>query len=60
MLVEGGLRKQIDAIIDELEPTEQEAETYRPIASLYHWPMAGGLALFLMLLVADWRGWGGD
>jgi Ca-activated chloride channel family protein len=51
---------EIYAIIDELEPIEQEAETYRPIAALYHWPMAGGLALFLMLLVADWRGWGGD
>jgi len=51
---------EIYAIIDDLEPIEQEAETYRPIAALYHWPMAGGLALFLMLLVADWRGWGGD
>jgi Ca-activated chloride channel family protein len=51
---------EIYALIDELEPIEQEAETYRPIAALYHWPMAGGLMLFLMLLVADWRGWGGD
>jgi Ca-activated chloride channel family protein len=51
---------EIYAVIDELEPIEQEAETYRPIAALYHWPLAGGWILFMLLLVADWRGWGGD
>lgn len=49
---------EIYAIIDELEPIEQEAETYRPIAVLYHWPLAAGFLLFLLLIVCDWRGWG--
>ncbi len=51
---------EIYAIIDELEPIDQEAETFRPIAALYYLPMSAGLILFLILLIADWRGWGGD
>jgi len=51
---------EIYSIIDQLEPIEQEAETFRPIAALYFWPMAAGWLLFLGLLIADWRGWGGD
>lgn len=49
---------EIYAIIDELEPIEQEAETFRPIAVLYHWPLGAGFLLFLLLIVCDWRGWG--
>lgn len=45
-------------LIDELEPIEQDAETYRPIAALYHWPLAGAWLLVLVLVVWDWRGWG--
>ncbi|WP_160153816.1 VWA domain-containing protein [Microbulbifer sp. ALW1] len=37
----------IYAELDRLEPVEQEAETYRPLKSLYIWPL--GLALFLAL-----------
>jgi len=51
---------EIYDIIDSLEPIEQEAETYRPIAVLYYWPMGLAWALFLVLIVCDWRGWGGD
>jgi len=51
---------EIYDIIDGLEPIEQEAETYRPIAVLYYWPMGLAWALFLALIVCDWRGWGGD
>jgi Ca-activated chloride channel family protein len=51
---------EIYDIIDALEPIEQEAETYRPIAVLYHWPMGLGWVLFLALMICDWRGWGGD
>ncbi|MEZ5560391.1 MAG: VWA domain-containing protein [Pseudomonadales bacterium] len=40
---------EIYDIIDALEPIEQEAETYRPIAALYHWPL--GLAWLLMCLI---------
>ena len=51
---------EIYDIIDQMEPIEQEAETYRPIAVLYHWPMGVAWALFMLLMLCDWRGWGGD
>jgi Ca-activated chloride channel family protein len=51
---------EIYDIIDALEPIEQEAETYRPIAVLYHWPMGLAWVGFLLLIICDWRGWGGD
>ena len=47
---------EIYDIIDALEPIEQDPETYRPIAALYHWPL--GLAWLAMcaLIFVDWRG----
>jgi len=42
----------LTAIYDELnrlEPVEQDAETIRPIAALYYWPLA--LAFILSLLI---------
>lgn len=36
--------------LNRLEPIEQDAETIRPIAALYHWPL--GLAFALSLLAA--------
>ncbi len=36
--------------LDQLEPIEQDAQTYRPIASLFYWPLA--LALLLSLALA--------
>jgi Ca-activated chloride channel family protein len=51
---------EIYDIIDALEPIEQEAETYRPIAVLYYWPMGIAWLSFLLLIVCDWRGWAGD
>ena len=51
---------EIYDLIDALEPIEQEAETYRPIAVLYYWPMGLAWFLFLALILSDWRGWGGD
>ncbi len=44
--------------LDELEPVEQEGETLRPTRSLFHWPLALALALFLAVMA--WRGRGGD
>ena len=40
----------IYAELNRLEPIEQDAETLRPIATLFHWPL--GLAFVLSLLVA--------
>ncbi len=41
---------QIYALLDQLEPTEQEEEVFRPISALYFWPLA--MALLLSFLVA--------
>ena len=45
--------EELQAVYDELnrlEPVEQNAETIRPVASLYHWPLA--LAFMLSLAAA--------
>ncbi len=47
--------REIYTIIDALEPIEQDAETYRPTASLYFWPLAGAWVLFLAMLARDGR-----
>jgi Ca-activated chloride channel family protein len=46
-------REELEAIyeiLDELEPVEQEAETFRPTTSLFYWPL--GLALAFSFLIA--------
>lgn len=40
---------QIYAIIDELEPVEQESEVYRPVQALFYWPL--GLSILLLSLL---------
>ena len=49
--------RDIYRIIDALEPIEQEAETYRPRAALFYWPLGLGWCLLLTLMVGEWRGW---
>ena len=44
---------QIYEVIDNLEPIEQEPETYRPLRVLYYWPLGFSLCLFLSLLLID-------
>jgi Ca-activated chloride channel homolog len=46
---------EIYALIDAMEPIEQEAETYRPIAALYHWPLGAAWLLAMGLLAVDHR-----
>ena len=52
---------EIYALIDELEPVEQEAETFRPVQALFMWPLGGGLIFLLgaMFLNAAYGGRGG-
>ncbi len=45
--------QEVYAIIDKLEPVDQEAETYRPTASLFHWPLAAGWLLACLLLLGQ-------
>ncbi|MDP6374475.1 MAG: VWA domain-containing protein [Pseudomonadales bacterium] len=47
---------EIYQLIDEMEPIEQEPETYRPIAALYRWPLTLCWLAVMWLLVLDWRG----
>lgn len=48
---------EIYQVLDELEPVEQDADTFRPVSSLYHWPLLIGV---LMLILAGlWRAWRG-
>jgi Ca-activated chloride channel family protein len=49
--------QSIYALLDELEPVEQEASTFRPRRSLSWLPLAGAALLAMLLLVAraDWR-----
>ena len=50
--------EQIYAELDRLEPVDQEAETYRPLKSLYIWPLTLALLLAalwgLVPLLANW------
>ncbi len=40
---------EIYAEIDAMEPVDQEAETVRPVRSLFHWPLGAALLLSLWL-----------
>ena len=42
--------QDIYALIDELEPIDQDPETYRPIQALYYWPMSLAFAFFALFL----------
>jgi len=45
--------EEIYKLLDELEPVEQEAETFRPTTSLFYYPL--GLALTFSFLIAFFR-----
>ena len=42
-------------LLDELEPVEQDPETFRPVAALFYWPLAGALVLFAVLVTIKLR-----
>lgn len=48
--------EEIYRLIDELEPVEQEARTFRPTKALFHWPLAVAFVVFLLLAVGTSRG----
>jgi Ca-activated chloride channel family protein len=43
-------------LIDTLEPVEQETEIFRPTQTLYHWPLAASLLIWVLILLGDWIG----
>lgn len=42
---------EIYALLDELEPVESDQQVLRPRRELFHWPLAGALALSALLVV---------
>ena len=48
--------QEIYGVIDALEPIAQDPETYRPVAALHHWPLAGAWLLVCLLALLRWRG----
>lgn len=48
--------EQIYRILDELEPIEQDPETFRPIKALFHWPLAMALILATLIFIGQIRG----
>lgn len=47
--------EQIHHQLDQLEPTEKDAEKFRPIETLFYWPLA--LAFYLSLMLATLPAW---
>ncbi|MDT8397866.1 MAG: VWA domain-containing protein [Pseudomonadales bacterium] len=49
--------QRIYQLLDQLEPVDQEAETFRPVISLFYWPLGAALLIsFLIgLLRIPWR-----
>lgn len=47
--------QQIYGLLDQLEPAEQEKQSFRPTQSLFHWPLA--LSLSLMALLFAYKLW---
>lgn len=41
----------IYSILDELEPVDQEAETFRPTLTLFYWPLSAALLLSFLLVL---------
>ncbi|MFT7652040.1 MAG: Ca-activated chloride channel family protein [Limisphaerales bacterium] len=46
---------EIYDLIDELEPIDQDPETYRPIQALYYWPFSAAVLFFSLILLIDLR-----
>jgi len=48
-------RNELEGIyimLDQLEPVEQEAQTFRPTLTLFHWPLGAALLLSFLLVLA--------
>jgi len=45
--------EQIYLLLDELEPVEHDAEIFRPVTALFHWPLA--TAIFLVALLMTFK-----
>lgn len=46
---------EIYELLDELEPISQDKEFFRPIESLYHWPLLAALLLAFILLLFSFK-----
>lgn len=50
--------QEIYRILDEMEPVAEPEAGFRPVKSLYYWPLAGALALAIILALSNlMQGW---
>jgi len=42
--------EEIYGLLDELEPVERDLEVFRPVAALFHWPLAAALVAIALLM----------
>ncbi len=47
--------EKIYLLLDELEPVERDAEIFRPVAALFHWPLATAIFLVTLLMTLKLR-----
>jgi Ca-activated chloride channel family protein len=47
--------EQIYRLLDELEPIEQDPETFRPVKALFHWPLSAALILSALIFFGQIR-----
>ncbi|HEX5636526.1 MAG TPA: VWA domain-containing protein, partial [Gammaproteobacteria bacterium] len=47
---------KIYSMLDELEPVEQESESFRPISALYYWPLGAALTIAGLIALLRARG----
>ena len=45
--------QEIYRILDEMEPVEEPEAGFRPVKSLFYWPLGGALALATLLALAN-------
>ena len=52
-------KRHIYQLLDELEPVEDNDQTFRPSKSLFYWPLAAALLLSFLsaLLFLPWQQW---
>ncbi len=47
--------EEIYSLLDELEPVEHDAEIFRPVTALFHWPLAAAIFLIVLLMILKLR-----
>jgi Ca-activated chloride channel family protein len=49
--------RKIYQLLDELEPVEQDTQSFRPVTALFYWPLSIALLLAMLIAVLRLAGW---